>query len=179
MGQIADILVTRGELDEVLRILREEQLPVYDRLGEVRERAVTMSKIADILQTRGELDEALRIRREEELPVFDRLGEVRSRSVTLQKIAMALLEADGLRQGRLQEILDALAEAYAIAHRLGLPDGIAAIGPTLAQILAIGGHQDEALTVLDAAEAACEKLGDTASVLRVRELRAAIRGREQ
>jgi hypothetical protein len=59
-------------------IRREEQLPVYDRLCDVRERAVTMGKIADILFSRGDLDEALRIRREEELPVYDRLGDVRS-----------------------------------------------------------------------------------------------------
>ena len=53
------------------------QLPVFERLGDVRSRAVTMGQIADILQARGELDEALRIRREEELPVYERLGDVR------------------------------------------------------------------------------------------------------
>jgi CHAT domain/AAA ATPase domain len=37
-GEIADILAGRGELDEALRIRREEQLPVYERLGEVRAR---------------------------------------------------------------------------------------------------------------------------------------------
>ena len=68
----------RGELDEALRIRREEQLPVFERLGDVRESAVTMGKIADILHARGELDEALRIRREEELPVYERLGDVRA-----------------------------------------------------------------------------------------------------
>ena len=77
MGQIADILQSRGELDEALRIRREEELPVYERLGDVRSRAVTMGQIADILQSRGELDEALRIRREEQLPVYERLGDVR------------------------------------------------------------------------------------------------------
>ena len=76
-GGIADILYGRGELDEALRIRREEELPVYERLGDVRSRAVTMGKIADILYGRGELDEALRIRREEELPVYERLGDVR------------------------------------------------------------------------------------------------------
>jgi len=67
-GEIADILQSRGELDETLRIRREEELPVYERLGEVSSRAMTMGKIADILTSRGESDEALRIRREEELP---------------------------------------------------------------------------------------------------------------
>jgi len=44
MGQIADILQARGEVDEALRIRREEELPVYERLGDVRSRAVTMAR---------------------------------------------------------------------------------------------------------------------------------------
>ena len=82
MGKIADILESRGDLDEALRIRREEELPVYERLGDVRARAVTMGKIADILWSRGDLDEALRIRREEQLPIYERLGDVRARAVT-------------------------------------------------------------------------------------------------
>jgi hypothetical protein len=56
MGKVADILQARGELDEALRIRQEEELPVYERLGDVREKAVTMGKVADILQARGELE---------------------------------------------------------------------------------------------------------------------------
>ena len=36
MGQIADILQARGQLDEALKIRNEEELPVYERLGDVR-----------------------------------------------------------------------------------------------------------------------------------------------
>ena len=80
MGQIADILQARGQLDEALKIRTDEELPVYERLGDVRERAVTMGQIADILQARGQLDEALKIRNEEQLPVYERLGDVRERA---------------------------------------------------------------------------------------------------
>ena len=93
MGNIADILQSRGDLDGALRIRREEELPVYERLGDVRSRAVTMGQIADILQSRGDLDGALHIRREEELPVYERLGDVRSRAVTMGKIADILHRA--------------------------------------------------------------------------------------
>jgi hypothetical protein len=51
-----------------------DQLPVYERLGDVRAKAVAMGKIADVLEARGDLDEALRIRRQEQLPVIERLG---------------------------------------------------------------------------------------------------------
>lgn len=60
-SQIADILQLRGELDEALRIHREEILPVLIRLGDERRSAITKGKIADILSLRGQLDEALRI----------------------------------------------------------------------------------------------------------------------
>jgi tetratricopeptide (TPR) repeat protein len=105
-GLIADVLQARGEVDEALRLRREEELPVYERLGDVRSRAMTLGKIADVLQARGEIDEALRIYREEELPVYERLGDVRSHAVVLGKIA-DVLEARGnveealrLRRGR-------------------------------------------------------------------------------
>ena len=80
MGKIADILRAHGELEEALRIRREEELPVYERLGEVGLRATSMGKIAEILHDRGDLDESVRIRREEQLPVYERLGDVRDSS---------------------------------------------------------------------------------------------------
>jgi phosphopentomutase len=63
---------------------------VFERLGDGREKALTMGKIADVLQARGQLDEALRIRQEEELPVYERLGDVRLKAVTMGKIADVL-----------------------------------------------------------------------------------------
>ena len=87
LSKIADLLQARGDLDGALRIRREEQLPVYAKLGDVRSKAVTMGKIADVLQARGDLDGALRIRREEELPVYEKLGDVRAKAVTMAKIA--------------------------------------------------------------------------------------------
>jgi hypothetical protein len=57
MGQIADVLQARGQLDEALRIRQEEELPVYERLGDVRAKAITMGRIADILQAQGQGDQ--------------------------------------------------------------------------------------------------------------------------
>ena len=94
----------RGSAGEALRILREDLLPVFERLGDARERAVTMGRIADILVSRGDLDEALRIRREEQLPVYERLGDVRERAVTMGRIAHVLLQKGDVGAARaLQE----------------------------------------------------------------------------
>ncbi|HEY1931200.1 MAG TPA: hypothetical protein VGG99_04245 [Acetobacteraceae bacterium] len=171
MGKIADILQARGALNEALRIRREEELPVYERLGDVRARAVTMGKIADILEARGALDEALRIRREEELPVFERLGDVRERAVTLHKVAEALIAAGGLDDARAPEIHAAATEALAIARRLKFADGVAYTGTLLAQILVRAGRIDEALPILDEAEAGFATLGDAAGLEQVKQIR--------
>ena len=58
-------------------IRRQEELPVYERLGDVRGKAVTKGQIADVLLAHGQLDEVLRFRREEQLPVDERLGDRR------------------------------------------------------------------------------------------------------
>ena len=116
LGQIADVLQARGQLDEALRIRQEEQLPVYERLGDVGWRAVTLGKIADVLQARGQLDEALRIRQEEQLPDYERLGARRDILVTRANIALVLLKRDasGDRDEALRLLRLALEDARAM-----------------------------------------------------------------
>ncbi|MGF1640345.1 MAG: hypothetical protein ACFCUO_05300, partial [Rhodospirillales bacterium] len=137
LGKIADVLQARGELDEALRIRREEELPVYERLGDVRERAVTLGRIADVLQARGELDEALRIREQEELPVYERLGDVRELLVARSKLATTLLRRDA--EANRQEAGRLLALALAEARRLRLPEA----GRIEAMMIAAGVAQEE------------------------------------
>ena len=142
-GQIADILESRGDLDEALRIRKEEELPVYERLGAVRERAVTMGQIADILVSRGDLDEALRIRQEEELPVYERLGAVRARAVTMGQIADILFS-----RGDLDEALRIRKEEQLpVYERLGDVRSRAVTMGKIADILFSRGDLDEALRI--------------------------------
>jgi hypothetical protein len=64
MGKIADILQARGQLDEALRIRREEELPVYQKLGARRDILICEWWIATYLQKRnraGDLAEARRL----------------------------------------------------------------------------------------------------------------------
>ena len=85
-GKIADILQARGRLDEALAIRQNDQLPVYEQLGDVREAAITKGKIADILQARGRLDEALALWRNVVLPVFEQAGYVQEAAVARERI---------------------------------------------------------------------------------------------
>src|SRR5208337_4616147 len=171
----AEHMVRTGDVAQAEALTREAQT-TFRSAGDERGAAVAAGQIADILQSRGEVDEALRVLREEQLPVYERIGDARGRSATLFKIASALLDAGGLEAGRVQEIDDALAESFGIAVRLGQPDGVGTVGAVLAQVLAVGGHHDDALDVLNQAEAAFRKLGDGRGVGHVQELRKLIGG---
>jgi len=62
--QIADILNSRGDLDEALRVRTEEELPVYVKLGDVRLLLVGRANLAMYLQSRnrpGDRAEARRL----------------------------------------------------------------------------------------------------------------------
>ncbi len=143
VGFLAHIFKIRGELDEALRIHKEEELPVYKRLGEVRLIAITKGKIANILQSRGELDEALRIRTEEELPVYERRGEVRLIATTKGEIADILQ-----LRGELDEALRIRTEEeLPVYERLGEVRSIVVTKGQIADILQSRGELDEALRI--------------------------------
>ncbi|MCI5131943.1 MAG: hypothetical protein D3904_10545, partial [Candidatus Electrothrix sp. EH2] len=48
-GRVADILKARGELDKALEIRQQEELQVFERLGNVRELLLCRAKIALLL----------------------------------------------------------------------------------------------------------------------------------
>ena len=120
LGQIADILQARGELDEALRIRREEELPVYERLGDVRSRAVTLGQVANILQIQGAQYDAVRILREDVIPVFERIGDVRSSVIARTNLALFLLSQK--EPGEREEAVNLLHDTLRIAQQIGLPE---------------------------------------------------------
>ena len=89
-GLRANVLAARGEVDEALRIRREEQLPVYERLGDVRALLVGRANLALTLLRRGAPGD-------------------HAEAVTL--LRMALVDARRLRlpeAGQIQQILAAI-----------------------------------------------------------------------
>jgi len=55
----ADVFKAQGKLEEALRIQREETLPVFERLGDISARAITLGKISNLLSDLGRREEAL------------------------------------------------------------------------------------------------------------------------
>ena len=157
-GKIADIHQARGQLDEALRIRLDEEMPVFEKLGELREQAITLGKIADIHQARGQLDEAQKLH-EECLSVAIRLGDIDMQAHAHYSLASIILDREGLRADNIEKLLEHLREAFAIVVRLQRPDGIGSIGNLLAQVLAAVGAKDEALQILAQADAAWALLG--------------------
>ena len=142
-GRIADLLQSRGDLDEAQRIREQEEIPIYKRLGDVRSLAVTRGQIADILQCRGDLAQALRIRESEEIPVYERLGDERSIAITHGQIADILLsrgEVDATLAIREQRQLP-------VFERLGDVRSVAIVRGAIADILQARGELDEALRI--------------------------------
>ena len=159
-GDRANVLAARGQWDEALRIRQEEELPVYQRLEDVRATAVTMGQIANILVNRGQLDEALRILRDEALPALQHLGEVRSTAITMGRIADILAD-----RGQLDEALRIRQEEeLPVYQRLGDVHAMAVTMGKIAGILADRGQFDEALRILrDEVLPTFQRLGDVRS----------------
>jgi len=54
IGFVAHILQMKGEFDEALRIRRTEELPVFEKLGDIPARALAQYHIAHLLLSRGQ-----------------------------------------------------------------------------------------------------------------------------
>jgi len=78
------------------------------------------------------------------------------------------------QRGGLSAMTKELAELFANEVKRDHPDAIGATGELFAQVLALNGHQEEALAVLDQAESSYARVTNNAGVLQVRALRSAI-----
>lgn len=156
----ADVLRRTGEAAQAQALL-EENAEVYERLDDVRSKAITMGQIADILQARGQLDEALSLKETEALPVYERLGDVENFGITHWEIARIKMQmlARGADPGVVAEIADHLTQAYEMICRVGRLEFIAAIGLDYAAVLAARGEVEEARAVLTRSRDGFRQLG--------------------
>jgi tetratricopeptide (TPR) repeat protein len=166
-----DVYESLGQWDLAQRVLREGALPLAERLGDVRAKAVTQSKIADILEARGELDAALRIHTEEELPVFERLGDMRAKAVTQGKIA-DILQARGELDAALRIRTE---EELPVFERLGAVREKTVTQGRIADILEARGELDAALALHDQRLPIAQQMGDIHIIAHIKYSMAQIR----
>jgi tetratricopeptide (TPR) repeat protein len=116
-GKIADIRMARGDLDEALRIRLEEELPVYEKLGDVRSRAVTQGRIAQIHAARGDLQSAIKLLESEVIPVRMQLNDQAGLVFNRAQLAVWLYGRDPASTAR---AIDLFQQALAAARRMRL-----------------------------------------------------------
>jgi hypothetical protein len=117
MGAFADILQARGQLDDALNIRENHELPVYEKLGDVRSKAVTERKIADILIARGQLDDGARILQERCIPPLKQIGAIVDVAVFEGILADTLWRINSnIHAERVRELLCTALRTFTAAH---------------------------------------------------------------
>lgn len=154
LGDIARIRTAKGEVDAALR-LHQESLAVFEALGDKRSRAVSLGEIARIRADQGEVGLALRLH-QERLAICQAAGDLWGRANALWSIAQ--LE---IGQRRWTEAYNHLTESYQLNLKLGLLDGICAVGQDLGQFLIARGQREEGIEVLTRSRDGFLKLGKT------------------
>ncbi|MCA1964356.1 MAG: tetratricopeptide repeat protein, partial [Prosthecobacter sp.] len=71
---LAQIDEKRGRVDEALKCLETQVLPLFQKLGDDRSAAITLGQIARLLAAKGEVDAALALH-QEMLGIFEGLGD--------------------------------------------------------------------------------------------------------
>lgn len=136
--ELAMLLSGLGEVDEALRLLREDAVPVYERRGDLRNLAITRTYLADILKNRGQSDEALRIY-ESEVPTYEELDDSRGLAVLYTNMAGVLRE-----RGQFHRAHELLREkSLVIAQRIGDVGLEALAWDRIADLLGSEGKSDE------------------------------------
>jgi hypothetical protein len=158
LERMAGVLEGMGELEEALRIRRDEVLPVYRALGDARACALTMSSIAEIMKYWGQRGAALAMWREEILPVFKALGDARLIAVASGKVA-DLLQLTGDHDEAIRIRVTDQIPIYEVLEDL---HGLVVARANLAINLiarSADGDRDEARQILEISYAAAAALG--------------------
>jgi tetratricopeptide (TPR) repeat protein len=126
--QQADLLVTRGDLDQALA-LYQQSLDLKDRLGDVKGNAATLLMMAHVFVTRGDLDQALALYQQAR-DLYDRLSDVKGNAATLHAMAHVFVT-----RGDLDQALALYQQARDLFDRLGDVQGKAATLQAIADVL--------------------------------------------
>ncbi len=149
-----EALYVLGEPDEALT-LHEEELKIYEELGDRRSRAVTLGDIARIYVDKGRVDEALELQQQrlgENISLGDKDG-MASACLDLASIYTALRHF-----GTARPLAD---RAFTLFVEIGRVEGIAYAGARYGQLLLEHNNTKQALDVLGLSKDAFIQVGQT------------------
>src|SRR5439155_22707578 len=125
LGNQANVLFVRGELDEAMRLHKEGER-IYRELGDKNGLQRSLGNQALILEARGELDQAMKLHKEEER-ICRKLENYEGLANSLINQALLLVTLTGRRR----EALLPAEEAYHLAIKHGLVAKVKYIKPRL------------------------------------------------
>ncbi len=128
-------------------------LDIFEQLGDVRSRAVTLGDIARLKAQGGDVAGALALH-QEMLDIFEQLGDVRSRAVTLYDLANL-----HLMQEKYAEAERLYRESLEISRHIQDIEGTSASLVRLGELALGRGRRDEAVSLLQEARRGFEQLG--------------------
>lgn len=150
---LASVYLSHGELDRAHRS-REDQIAIYDKLGNRRLRAVARIGLAAVLVAQGNPSAACDLLQEQALPALDRPGDVRTRASAMAQLAAAHLAGGGLDEA----LRIAQEEELPAMERIGDARGIVNAQHRIGRILLRRDHEGDR----EAAERALKSAHDDA-----------------
>ena len=157
LGNRALVLKQRGEIDEAMRMFKDQER-LCRVLGNEDMLAASLSNQALILQTRGELDKAMRLQKE--------VAHISRKHSNKDLLSASLLNQALILEtrGEFDDAMALLSEAEGISRESANLDRLSASLGNQASILRAKGRVDEAKQLLNEAELIYRQLGDLAEV---------------
>jgi tetratricopeptide (TPR) repeat protein len=168
--QLADVLVTRGDLDRALN-LYHQSLEIKEHLGDQQGKAASLHQMAQIYVTRGDLDRALSLY-QQSLDLYEHLGDLQGKAASLHQMANILMS----RQ-QWDEAETVLKESRELARQVGVVEHLAFATVKLGQVAQARGETETALARYREGLAIFQRLGMPRETAQVQQMIARLENR--
>ncbi|MBE9102485.1 tetratricopeptide repeat protein [Vacuolonema iberomarrocanum] len=112
LNNMAGVIAQQGEVDHALS-LWQQSLDFYERIDDVRGKAITLSQMAGVIAQQGEVDRSLSLW-QQSLDILERIGDVRGKAATLNNMAGIIAQ-----QGEVDRALSLWQQSLDILERIG------------------------------------------------------------
>lgn len=139
--ELANICVTRGDLDRALQLF-QESLQLSEKLGDNQDKVPILANMAQVFFARGDLDGALQLL-QESIQLREQIGDAQDKAPLLNNMAMIFVE-----RGDFNSALKLYEESLQLVEQLGDKQGKAALLANVADIFMHRQEWDKAERVL-------------------------------
>lgn len=152
--QLADIFLTRGDLEDALSLYRQS-IDIKEQLGDKQGKALSLVMIAQVFLIQGNLEKSLNLT-QQSINLLEELGDKRGIANALHQMAQIFSNYDGLGDAP----LELYRQSLNLLEQLGDKRGQATSFHQMAQIFIIQGNLRYALLLYQQGLNLYEQLGD-------------------